>query len=92
MPIIVRSDAANMSREVYEGSVSQLGAAVTTFPGFHAHYSWVDDDGGHVIEVWESHEAFDKWMNEVIAPAMGQMNIEVETEFQPIDTVILRQG
>jgi heme-degrading monooxygenase HmoA len=79
-----------MTKEQYEGAVGQMGAAVKSAPGFISHASWADESGAHVDELWESREAFDAWYEGTVRPAMQQMQINVETQFQPIATLITR--
>jgi heme-degrading monooxygenase HmoA len=92
MAVRVISHATNMTGEQYEGAIDQLGDMVKSFPGFVSHASWSDEDGVHVDEIWESREAFDAWYEAAVGPSMQQMQINVETQFQPIATLILRQG
>jgi heme-degrading monooxygenase HmoA len=44
--------------------------AMTTYPGFVSHISGATGDGYRVIEVWESREAHQSWVESVILPNM----------------------
>jgi heme-degrading monooxygenase HmoA len=90
MAVRVVSHATNMTKEQYEGAIAQMGAMVKAAPGFISHASWVDENGTHVEELWESPEAFDAWFEGSVRPVMQQMQINVETQVQPIATLITR--
>jgi len=43
------------------------------------HVAWMGDDGVHVVDVWESEEAFNKFAEERLMPAVkGQLGIPGE--------------
>ena len=44
--------------------------ALATYPGFVSHASGAADSGYRVIEVWESREAHEDWVEKVILPNM----------------------
>jgi hypothetical protein len=44
--------------------------ALATYPGFVSHASGAADSGYRVIEVWESRDAHESWVEKVILPNM----------------------
>ena len=44
--------------------------ALATYPGFVSHVSGAASSGYRVIEVWESREAHQSWVEKVILPNM----------------------
>ena len=92
MAVLVQSIAKNLTRERYIETVTRLGDVVPTVPGFISHGSWVDGDRVHVVEMWESQEAFETWYKGTVEPAMQGMNVTVETTYQSLDTVFLRRS
>ena len=44
--------------------------ALATRPGFVSHISGAADSGYRVVEVWESREAHQEWVDQVILPNM----------------------
>jgi heme-degrading monooxygenase HmoA len=44
--------------------------ALATYPGFVSHASGAADSGYRVIEVWESRDAHEDWVEKVILPNM----------------------
>jgi hypothetical protein len=44
--------------------------ALAKYPGFVSHISGAADSGYRVVEVWESREAHEDWVEKVILPNM----------------------
>ena len=44
--------------------------ALATYPGFVSHASGAADSGYRVIEVWESRQAHEDWVEKVVLPNM----------------------
>jgi quinol monooxygenase YgiN len=69
------------SRELYEQINEQLFGSKrpTENPeGNIVHTAGEGPNGFRVVDVWESQEAFETFMNEKIMPAMQQIGIEME--------------
>lgn len=79
MAVLVRA-ALGMSTEQYEEVSKGLEPQVRQAPGFVAHVGYVEDDGVHIYEVWNSREQYDRWFEEAIRPnfpadAAGNMDV-----------------
>ncbi|PZS08704.1 MAG: hypothetical protein DLM70_02360, partial [Chloroflexi bacterium] len=72
MAIEMRTEVRGMTREQAQGFASQVLPKIKTFPGFIAHASGPSESGYYVTEFWESQQAHEKWVQEVIMPAMQQ--------------------
>ena len=65
---------------------------IKTFPGFIAGAYGLTDTGFSVTEFWESREAHERWVQEVVAPTLQQWGItEVPAvHYRQADTVVVR--
>jgi quinol monooxygenase YgiN len=73
------------SREVYE-SVNETvfgSKEPQMIEGLIVHTAGEGSDGFYVVDVWESREAFDTFMNERIMPAIGELGIEPDESMAP---------
>ncbi len=59
-------------RRAVGGFAGHVLPQIKTFPGFIAHASGSVGGGHFVTEFWESRETYEKWLHEVIGPAMQQ--------------------
>lgn len=91
MAVLMRSELRGVTTEQVQPFIAQLLGQLTSFPGFIAQASGPIPGGYQVIEVWESQEAYERWLREVIAPqAVEQLGLtEAPTaEFLPLDRFI----
>ncbi len=72
MAIEMRAQVHGMTDEQWEGFATQVLPQIKTFTGFIAHASGSVEGGHFVTEFWESRETHEKWLHEVIVPAMQQ--------------------
>ena len=69
MAVTFTLDMPGMTREQLDGMVQQLGAGPGKVPdGQIAHIEAITDDGARVIDVWESVEAYERFMEERLGP------------------------
>jgi heme-degrading monooxygenase HmoA len=68
MTVLVDSKATGITREQYEGNAAVLIDKLRAEPGFIAHYSWEEDGGMRVVEVWESAEQATAWFENNVKP------------------------
>ena len=65
MAVTFTLDMPGMTREQLDGLVQQLGAGPGKVPeGQIAHIEAITDDGARIIDVWESAEASEHFMQE----------------------------
>ena len=72
MAIITQTVVPGMTAEQAGGMVAQLRDKLRAFPGFVAHASGPVEGGYQATEIWETREAHERWLREVIAPMMQQ--------------------
>ncbi len=92
MAIEMRTVIQGASPEQMQALIAQVGDKMKTFPGFIAHASGPIEGGFHVTELWESQEVHERWVREVVAPAMQQMGggQVPPVQYLPADSVITR--
>jgi hypothetical protein len=81
MAVTFTLDMPGMTREQLDGLVQQLGAGPGKVPdGQIAHIEAITDDGARIIDVWESAEAYERFMQERLGPIFATAGLP------PIDT------
>lgn len=92
MAIEMRAQVLGMTNEQWEGFATHVLPQIKTFPGFLAHASGPIEGGHYVTEFWESRETHEKWLQDVIGPAMQQAGggQPPQVQYLPIDTAITR--
>lgn len=71
MSVIMIADVAGADASFIDGMrAAGVFEAMPTYPGFVSHISGATSDGFRVIEVWESREAHQSWVESVILPNM----------------------
>ena len=92
MAVLMRTELQGVTVEQVEPLVAQVLGQIKAFPGFIAHARGPIPGGVQVTEVWESQEAHERWVREVIAPAMQQagMGQVPLSNYLPLEAVITR--
>jgi len=65
-----RSQQPGVTSEQITPLINSLRDQMQSFPGFIAHASGAVPGGYQVIEVWESQEAHERWIREVLMPTL----------------------
>lgn len=69
MAVIMIAEVPGGDEQLVEGLVAAgIPVAMTTAPGFVSHVSGVSSSGFRVIEVWESPETHQAWVEQHIVP------------------------
>ncbi|MBF6590631.1 MAG: antibiotic biosynthesis monooxygenase [Ktedonobacterales bacterium] len=76
MAILMRQEAPGMTTDQFEASFAPLLEQLKSFPGFIANASGSTSGGYQVTEVWESQEAHERWVREVIMPTMRRAGLD----------------
>lgn len=76
MPFVMEMHWPEIGLDEYEEARGKV-AWERDFPvGAISHVAWMADDGFHVVDVWESAEQFDRFVNDRLMPVMaGEMGI-----------------
>lgn len=70
MTVLMRADVPGMNSEQFEVVFAPLIDQLKAFPGYIAHASGPVQGSYQVTEAWESQEAHERWVREVIVPTM----------------------
>ena len=92
MAVLMRSELQGVTAEQIRPFIARMNEQMKSFPGFIAHARGPIPGGVQVTEVWESQEAHERWVREVIAPAMQQagMGQVPPSNYLPLEAVITR--
>ena len=94
MAIEMRQELAGLTVEQAAAIAAQVNALARTAPGFIAHASGLHAGSYHVMELWESREAFERFSTTVIVPLMQQLGVELGTvsppQYLPVDNLVMR--
>ena len=93
MAILMRSELPGISAEQIRPFIAQANEQMRSFPGFIAQASGPIPGGYQVTEVWETQEAHERWLREVIGPKAAQQLGLTEappTQYLPLDVFITR--
>lgn len=92
MSVLMRTEVAGLAPEQFEVLFVPLLDQLKVFPGFIAHASGPTPGSYQVTETWESQEAHERWVREVIAPTMQRAGITEPPSIQylPLDRFFTR--
>ena len=72
----MQTETPGMTVEQFNAAFAPLLERIKMWPGFIMNASGPTPTGYLVTEIWESQEAHERWVREVIAPVMRGMGIE----------------
>ena len=77
MAVAIEMTFKGATLDQYDQILEKMGLTPggTTPPGAIAHWVAATDDGLHVVDVWESQEAFDAFSAEQIGPYSAEVGI-----------------
>ena len=79
MPVVMQMHWPEIGLEEYEEAREKVGWERDFPAGAISHVAWMADDGFHVLDVWETAELFDTFVNERLMPVIaGEMGIASE--------------
>jgi len=93
MAVLMRSELPGITTERIQPLIAQLISHLKSFPGFIAQASGPIPGGYQVSEVWESQEAHERWVREILIPQTAQQLDLTEappTQYLPLDRFITR--
>ncbi len=93
MAILMRSEMQGVSAERFRAFIAQANVQMRSFPGFIAQASGPIPGGYQVTEVWETQEAHERWLREVVGPQAAQqlgLTEEPTAQYLPLDVFITR--
>ena len=77
MPVAVEMEFRGATTEQYDQVLEKMGltAGGSTPPEAISHWVAKTDDGLHIVDVWESREAYDRFAQEQIGPYSAEVGI-----------------
>lgn len=70
MAVLAHLTYMGVKQTDHDAMIGQVEPQFLAAPGFIAHIAIKQDDGFQVTEIWESDEALQTWIREVITPMM----------------------
>lgn len=89
MAIIMQMHWPDATAEQYDQARERVGWDRDIPAGAKLHVSGVADDGLHVLDIWESEETFNAFMEQRLGPAVAEIGIEgqPDVKFFPLHGV-----
>lgn len=78
MAVIAHVVLEHVTREQYDAVRAECGWLVDQPVGGRAHLSWWEGDVNHNIDAWDSEEAFARFGETRLGPAMARAGVAVE--------------
>ncbi|HEV7213971.1 MAG TPA: antibiotic biosynthesis monooxygenase family protein [Chloroflexota bacterium] len=76
MAIQTTADLPALTKEQYDSLANELIPQIKAMPGFIAHVGAHLEGGGYrITEVWESREAFERWIRDSVLPVNRRLGI-----------------
>jgi hypothetical protein len=93
MSVVVSAVAPGFNVDLYEAVTSKVMPDGQLPDGCELHIAGPVEDGWRVITVWQSREAFDRFRDEKLLPAIRELGGEqggppVEPDVQPVHKLI----
>ena len=94
MAVIAHVILRGVSRDQYDAVRAECGWLDQHPVGGLAHLTWWEGEDSHNVDAWESEEAFGRFGEERLGPAMAKVGVAVEPEvtFYPAHEVFLPQA
>ena len=89
MAVIAHVVLRGVSPDQYDAVRKECGWLETQPTGGIAHLAWWDGDDNHNMDAWESEEAFVRFGQERLGPAMAKVGVDAQPEvtFHPAHEV-----
>jgi hypothetical protein len=76
MSVVLMLEMPGMTPEVYEAINERIGFPGSAPEGLLAHIAAVEEAGMRVADVWESEQQFERFLQDELLPAMGEIDTE----------------
>jgi hypothetical protein len=93
MAVLMRSEIQGITAEQIRPFIAGANEQMKSFPGFIAQAAGPIPGGYQVTEVWETQEAHERWVREVVGPLAAQQLGITEIppwQYLPIDDFVTR--
>ncbi|MER8185960.1 hypothetical protein [Kitasatospora sp. NPDC094015] len=94
MAVVMSMHWAGVTPEQYDAVRDAVDWEEVPAAGGQVHVAWFDPEGLHVVDVWESQQAFEAFLSQRLAPAVQQAGIAgvPETSFRPLHRRFVAPG
>lgn len=76
MPTVMSMHWPEVSREQYEAVRKEVNWEGNAPAGAKLHVSWFADDGFHVLDLWETPQDFQKFVDERLTPGVQKVGVQ----------------
>lgn len=76
MPTVMSMHWPEVSREQYEAVRKEVNWEGNTPAGAKLHVSWFADDGFHVLDLWDTPQDFQKFVDERLTPGVQKVGVQ----------------
>lgn len=93
MAILVRHEVSGVAADQFDAAFTLMVDQLPFYPGFLANASGPSDAGYQLTEVWETQEAHERWLREVMTPTLRQSGIDPQLllpQYLALDRFITR--
>jgi hypothetical protein len=81
MAVVMELTWEGVTLDTYEQARERVRWESEVPDGAVFHVAWMSDDGLHVVDVWESEDAFNKFAEERLMPVVkGELGVEGEPQ------------
>jgi hypothetical protein len=86
MAVMLMGKVPGLDADTYDAINKEMGFPDQNKPdGLISHTAAQADGGMEIVDVWESREKFDSFMESMLMPAMGKVGIPIPDNPQPPD-------
>jgi hypothetical protein len=79
MTFVTTLDISGLTPEEYRAVLDQMGVETRPAAGIYLHLTTPTDFGYRIVEVWDSKEGFDEFLQTRLAPATKALGIDRKT-------------
>ena len=79
MTFVTTLDITGLTPEEYRAVLDQMGVETRPAAGIYLHLTTPTDFGYRIVEVWDSKEGFDEFLQTRLAPATKALGIDRKT-------------
>jgi len=73
------------TKEQYQQARKEINWEGDTPHGAKFHVSWMGQDGLHVLDLWETKEDFEKFVNDRLMPGVQKIGIQGQPKVEFVD-------
>jgi len=84
--VVMTMNVMGFTHKEFRAIIDEMGVEARPEPGLYQHIAHPTENGYRIIEVWESQEGFEKFVETRMKPAITKLGINRETmiSFQPL--------